>query len=53
MKTEDPRIDSILAAITKIAAGNLDTRIEISDTLDELDGIATGINMLAEEVRSR
>jgi PAS domain S-box-containing protein len=53
MKTEDPRIDSILAAITKIAAGNLDTRIEISDALDEVDGIATGINMLAEEVNSK
>jgi len=53
MKTEDPRIESILAAITKIAAGNLDTRIEISDALDEFDGIATGINMLAEEVNSR
>ncbi len=53
MKTEDPRIESILAAITKIAAGNLDTRIEISDALDEFDGVATGINMLAEEVNSR
>ncbi|KPL15105.1 MAG: hypothetical protein AMS23_01205 [Bacteroides sp. SM1_62] len=53
MKREDPRIESILAAITKIAAGNLDTRIEITDTLDEIDGIATGINMLAEEVKSR
>jgi PAS domain S-box-containing protein len=53
MKTEDPRIESILTAITKIAAGNLDTRIEISDALDEIDGIATGINMLAEEVKSR
>jgi PAS domain S-box-containing protein len=53
MKTEDPRIESILAAITKIAAGNLDTRIKISDALDEFDGVATGINMLAEEVSSR
>jgi PAS domain S-box-containing protein len=53
MKRADPRIESILAAITDIAAGNLDTRIEISDALDEIDGIATGINMLAEEVKSR
>ena len=53
MKSEDPRIKSILAAITKIAAGNLDTRIEISDALDEIDGIATGINMLAEEINGR
>ena len=53
MKSENPRIESILAAITKIAAGNLDTRIEISDALDEFDGVATGINMLAEEVNSR
>jgi len=53
MKKEDPRIESILAAITKIAAGDLDTRIEISDALDETDGIATGINMLAEEVKHR
>lgn len=53
MKSEDPRIDSILTAITKIAAGNLDTRIKISNDLDEVDGIATGINMLAEEINSR
>ncbi len=53
MKKDDPRIDTILAAITKIAAGNLNTRIDISDSLDEIDGIATGINMLAEEVRNR
>jgi PAS domain S-box-containing protein len=53
MKSTNPRIDSILAAITDIAAGNLDTRIGLSDALDEIDGIATGINMLAEEVKSR
>ena len=53
MKSADPRIESILAAITDIAAGNLDTRINISDALDEIDGISTGINMLAEEVKSR
>ncbi len=53
MKSKDPRIESILAAITNIADGNLDTRIEISNALDEVDGIARGINMLAEEVNSR
>ena len=53
MKEIDPRIDSILEAITRIASGELDTRMDISDNLDAIDGIATGINMLSEEVSNR
>ncbi|MCK4751764.1 MAG: PAS domain S-box protein, partial [Bacteroidales bacterium] len=53
MKKDDPRIDKILKAIQDIASGKFSTRIEISNSLDEIDGIATGINMLSEEVQLR
>ena len=53
MKKDDPRIENIFKAIQNIASGNFSTHIEISDALDEIDGIATGINMLSEEVQMR
>ena len=53
MKKEDKRIDQIFSAIQDIASGKFSTQIEISDAMDEVDGIATGINMLAEEVQFR
>jgi PAS domain S-box-containing protein len=53
MNKSDPRIDEIFKAIQEIASGNFNTEIKITDKLDELDGIATGINMLSEEVQLR
>ena len=53
MKREDQRIEKIFKAIQDIASGNFSTQIDISDSLDEIDGIATGINMLAQEVQFR
>jgi len=53
MKQNDKRIEDIFKSIQDIASGKFTTRIEISDALDEIDGIATGINMLAEEVHFR
>jgi PAS domain S-box-containing protein len=53
MKNEDKRIEEIFRSIQDIASGKFSTRIKISDDLDEIDGIATGINMLAEEVQLR
>lgn len=53
MKSNDPRIDQIFNAIQNIASGNFSTRIKITDTLDEIDGISTGINMLSEEIQTR
>ncbi len=47
---EDPRIQEILNLIYELAAGNLEARGTISEDEDELDGIITGLNLLAEEV---
>ena len=52
MEQKDPRIDQIIEVIQKIAAGNYTSRINISGTKDEIDGISTGINMLSEEVEN-
>ncbi len=48
--TEDPRIQEILNLIYELASGNLETRGIISENDDYLDGIITGINMLADEI---
>ncbi len=53
MKTKDPRIGKITRVIQKIASGDYLSRIEISDQKDEIDAIASGINMLAEEVEDK
>ena len=53
MKQNDHRIEEIFRAIQDIASGKFSTHIDISETMDEIDGIATGINMLAEEVQFR
>ena len=53
MKKDDTRIEEIFKAIQNIASGDFSTHINISDALDEVDGIATGINMLAEELQLR
>jgi PAS domain S-box-containing protein len=53
MKTKDPRIGKINKVIQKIAAGDYLSRIEISGRKDEIDAIASGINMLAEEVEDK
>jgi len=53
MDNKDKRLKAILAAIEKIATGDFSLHLPISENKDELDGIATGINMLSEEVHSR
>ena len=53
MQAEDKRIEEIFRAIQEVASGNFSARINISEKLDELDGISTGINMLAEEIELR
>jgi anti-anti-sigma regulatory factor len=39
----------ILEMLTRIAAGDLETRLEPSDEADDLDLIMSGLNMLSEE----
>jgi hypothetical protein len=47
---EDHRVQEILNLIYELAAGNLETRGTASENEDDLDGIITGLNMLAEEI---
>ena len=53
MNKNDHRIEEIFGAIQDIASGKFSTKIDISNAMDEIDGIATGINILAEEVQFR
>ena len=53
MSSEDKRINSIIDAIQQIASGDFGKRINVSNALDEIDGIATGINMLSEEIETK
>jgi PAS domain S-box-containing protein len=48
--TEGPRIQEILNLIYELASGNLVARGTVSENNDYLDGIITGINMLADEI---
>ena len=47
---EDPRIQEVLNLIYELASGNLVARGTLSENDDYLDGIITGINMLADEI---
>ena len=47
---EDPRIQQVLHLIRAFASGDLEARGSASEHGDELDGIITGLNMLAEEL---
>ena len=47
---EDPRIQQVLHLIRTFASGDLEARGSASEHGDELDGIITGLNMLAEEL---
>jgi rsbT co-antagonist protein RsbR len=46
------RVEEIIALLTKLAAGDLDARLEPSYAGDDLDVVITGLNMLAEELAS-
>jgi len=53
MNKKDHRIEDIIKVIEDIATGNYLSRIKISDRKDDIDAIAAGINMLAEEVKDK
>jgi signal transduction histidine kinase/HAMP domain-containing protein len=44
------RLDEIIDVIQKIATGNFDTRAKITKKADIIDALATGVNMLVEEL---
>ncbi|MFJ4029130.1 putative bifunctional diguanylate cyclase/phosphodiesterase [Paenarthrobacter sp. NPDC089989] len=47
----DPRLGLLLEGIIKLAAGDLDARIEVSDARDEIDAVIMGTNLLAEDLQ--
>jgi len=49
----DPRIGEILNLILQVAGGNFEARAVPSEQGDELDAIISGLNMLAEEIKSK
>lgn len=50
--SEDPRLAQVIDFLTRMAAGDLDARIQPSESGDTLDVLVTGLNMLAEELSS-
>ncbi|MCT9869111.1 putative bifunctional diguanylate cyclase/phosphodiesterase [Paenarthrobacter aurescens] len=47
----DPRLGLLLEGIVRLAAGDLNTRIEVSDARDEIDAVIMGTNLLAEDLQ--
>ncbi|MEM9832850.1 MAG: ATP-binding protein [Bacteroidota bacterium] len=47
----DKRIDAINRALLEIAEGNFQHLAPVSDNFDDIDAIASGVNMLSEELR--
>ena len=47
----DERIDAINRALLEIAEGNFRFLAPVSDKFDDIDAIASGVNMLSEELR--
>lgn len=51
--TDSERIDCILDALLRLAAGDFTARTEVTCEGGNLDALAAGINMLAEEIQAR
>jgi len=47
------RIEEILKAIERIAAGELNVSLPISEKADEYDALSTGINIMVEEINEK
>ena len=52
MQGNEERLEQINKIILDIASGNLSSKIELSAAFDEIDAIASGINMLGEELQA-
>ncbi|WP_284980170.1 EAL domain-containing protein [Arthrobacter sp. fls2-241-R2A-200] len=48
---DDPRLGLLLEGIVRLAAGDLETRIEVSAARDEIDAVIMGTNLLAEDLQ--
>lgn len=49
--SNDPRLGLLLEGIVRIAAGDLNTRIQVSDARDDIDAVIMGTNLLAEDLQ--
>ncbi|MBW2464466.1 MAG: response regulator [Deltaproteobacteria bacterium] len=49
-RAQDPRLEDILDVLLSVARQEFDARAPVSDALDTVDAIATGINIVAEEL---
>lgn len=47
----DPRLQELVEDVVRLAAGDLNARIEPSENRDEIDAVITGVNLLAEELK--
>ncbi|MDQ3262690.1 MAG: ATP-binding protein [Myxococcota bacterium] len=47
---DDPRFDALLEALLAYARADFSQRIPISDALDVIDAISTGLNMMADDL---
>ena len=52
MFNQEQRLEQINKIILDIAGGNLSSRVDLSSSFDEIDAIASGINMLGEELEA-
>ncbi|MFP4094215.1 MAG: ATP-binding protein [Cyclobacteriaceae bacterium] len=52
MDKNEKRLEDINQLILEIAGGKLGRKLEISSAFDEIDAIASGINMLGEELQA-
>ncbi len=48
----DERLDAILVMLESIASLNFSRRLTISSKVDGLDAVASGLNMLSEELEA-
>ncbi|MDB5244095.1 MAG: diguanylate phosphodiesterase [Spirosoma sp.] len=48
--TQDPRLQQLVDGVVRLAAGELNARIEPSGRRDDIDAVITGVNLLAEEL---
>ncbi|MDQ0755835.1 bifunctional diguanylate cyclase/phosphodiesterase [Arthrobacter sp. B3I4] len=46
----DPRLQLLVDGVVRLAAGELDARIQPSERRDDIDAVITGVNLLAEEL---
>ena len=47
------RIQELVKLVMRLASGDFSARVQVSDQGDELDGLAAGILMLAEEISAK